>query len=267
MRELTLPGRLILLPGLGSTSAVFQHQRKAFGDRLETPDFIPHHQGESVAAYAQRWAKQLSRPGDDHPLFIGGTSFGGMIAQEMAGHLDPKPRAVLLIASARTGDRIAPTMQLVELFARCVPTASIPRLLPLGNLAMALRDGLDDDDKQAMLQSARDCDPAFIKWAGSAAVGWSGYHARPDDPPTHQIHARRDWVIRPPVDASNVQWVDGSSHLLHMTHRSTVNRFLFDRMIDHCPEAQVRFPPIEDPDATAQRRAILEGAPAGTPLV
>ncbi|MBX2852413.1 MAG: alpha/beta hydrolase [Phycisphaeraceae bacterium] len=268
MRELTLPGRLILLPGLGSTPAVFDHQRKAFGDRLETPAFIPHEQGESVAAYAQRWARQLSRPNDDRPLFIGGVSFGGMLAQEMAMHLDPKPRAVLLISTTREPDKVTGIMQLAELLGRAVPTGSVNKSLPLMKLAFAMREGLDDDDKGRLMQGARDVDPAMTKWASGVAVGWPGFKAPSDYPPVHQVHSKKDWVIKAPSgDVPNVELVDGSEHLLHMTQPTTVNRFLFEHVLEHCPEADVEFPDIEDPHTTAQRRATLEGAPAGTPLV
>ncbi|MEM9109782.1 MAG: alpha/beta hydrolase [Planctomycetota bacterium] len=268
MRELTLPGRLILLPGLGATPAVFDHQRKAFGDRLETPSFIPHEHGESVAAYAQRWAKQLSKPNDKRPLFIGGLSFGGMLAQEMAMSLDPKPRAVLLVSTTRESDRITGLMQLAELLGRAVPTGSINKALSLLNLVFAMRDGLDDDDKRRLIQAGKQVDAGVAKWAGGAAVGWPGFKPPSDYPPVYQIHARRDWVIKAPGEGTpNVELVDGSSHLLQMSHRKTVNRFLFEHVLKHCPEADITFPGIEDPHTTAQRRAMLEGAPAGTPLV
>ena len=268
MRELTLPGRLILLPGLGSSPAVFDHQAKAFGDRLETPEFIPHEPNESVAAYAQRWAKQLSKPGDDRPLFLGGVSFGGMIAQEMAMYLEPKPRAVLLISSARENDHVTGIMQLAEFMGRLVPTGSVNKTLPMMKLAFAMREGLDDDDKGRLMHGARVVDPAMTKWASGVAVSWPGFDPPAGYPPIHQIHSKRDWVIQPPSETlRNVELVDGASHLLHMTQPSTVTRFLFDHVLEHCPEADVAFPDIEDPHTTAQRRATLEGAPAGTPLV
>lgn len=267
MRELTLPGRLILLPGLAGTPAIFDHQRKAFGDRVETPSFIAHHRGESVAAYAQRWARLLSKPNDTRPLFVAGLSFGGMLAQEMAMYLNPKPRAVMLLASTRRGDAVTGLMQLLELIGRPVPAGSLNKSLKLAALAFALRDGLDDDDKHRLKQAAGEVDPLVTKWAASAAVGWPGFKPPPGYPPIHQLHSRRDWVLRAPEPGEGVELIDGSRHLLQMTHRKTVNRFLFETMLRYCPEAQVASPAIEDPDTTAQRRAELEGVPTGTPLV
>ena len=267
MRELTLPGRLILLPGLGSTAAVFDRQRKAFGDRLETPDFIPHQHGESVAAYAQRWARQLSRPGDKRPVFLGGVSFGGMLAQEMAMYLEPKPRVVMLIASTREPEQVTGVMQFAELMGRYVPTGSVTPALKALKLAFAMRDGLDDDGKKILLSAADQVDPAMTKWGASAAVGWSGFEPPAGYPPITQIHSRRDWVIKPPAEAPGVHLVEGYSHQLLMCSRTTINRFIFDSIMQVCPELAVDTPAIEDPETTAQRRLALEGAPAGTPLV
>lgn len=266
MRELTLPGRLILLPGLGSSPAVFEHQRKAFGDRLETPAYIPHRRGESVSAYAKRWASQLRRPNETRPVFLGGASFGGMLAQEMALHMDPKPSVVLLISTARQANKVTAVMQLAELLGRAVPTKSINQLMPLGKLAFALREGLDDDDKRRLMKG--DVDPAVTKWASSVAVGWPGFTPPSDYPPTYHIHAKNDWVIKPPSsDTANVELVDSGSHLLHMTHPKTVNRFLFEHILAHSPMPDAQAPAIEDPHATAQRRAAFERVPAGTPLM
>ncbi len=268
MRELTLPGRLILLPGLGSTSAVFDHQRKAFGDRLHTPDFITHEPNESFSAYARRWARQLSRPDDDRPVFLGGTSLGGMLALEMAMAIEPRPRAVFLISSTREADNVTGIMQLAEFMGRYLPGSAVPKALPLFKLGFALREGLDDDDKRRLMLAARAVDPQMTRWAAGCAVDWPGFEVPAGYPPIHQIHSRRDWVIRPPAGEPGVQWVDGSSHLLHMTHPDTVNRFLFDHIMAHCPQIdEADTPPIEDPHTTAQRRLTLEGAPAGTPLV
>lgn len=266
MRELTLPGRMVLLPGFGCDGRVFGPQRKAFGDRLETPDWIAPRPDESIRHYAQRWAQQLSRPGDDTPLALGGLSLGGVVAQEMARHLQPTPRCVLLIATARTPDRFALPVQLSHLLGRFVPRASANKSAALWALLYALRDGLDDDGKTLLRAMAKDADPDVLKWAGQAATDWPGPEpASPGDPPVYQVHGRRDWVIKPGPEADLV--LDQARHLINHSHATTVNRFLFEKFIQHVPEAQTPTPRIEDPHTTAQRRLILEGAPVGTPLV
>ncbi|MFI4859694.1 MAG: alpha/beta fold hydrolase [Phycisphaerales bacterium JB063] len=266
MRELTLPGRMILLPGFGCDGRIFAPQRRAFGDRLETPDPIAPVAGESIAHYAERWAKQLGRPGDDTPMVIGGLSLGGVIALEVAKHIEPKPRAVLLIASTRRADRWSFAVQLAQMLGRLVPASSANSAASLLALAYAMRDGLDDDAKKLMRAMAKDIDPALVKWAGQAAIDWPGVAGHVGElPPIHHIHGQNDWVIHAADEADEV--LELGRHTINLSHASSVNRFLFDHFLKYVPEAKDDYPSIENPRLTAQRRLILEGAPAGTPLV
>ncbi|XAL98413.1 alpha/beta fold hydrolase [Phycisphaeraceae bacterium D3-23] len=266
MQELTLPGRMILLPGYGCDGRVFGPQRRAFGDRLETPDWLKPEAGESIGHYAERWAQLLSKPGDDRPLALGGLSLGGVVAQEMARVIEPTPSVVLLIASTQKPDRWRLPVQLGELFGRFVPAASANKVASLMSLGYAMRDGLDDDGKKLARAMAKDMDPAFIKWAGRAALDWPG--VKPTDramPPTYHIHGQHDWVIDAADQADEV--IELGRHTINLTHPSSVNRFLFEHFMKHVPGVQDEYPDIENPRLTAQRRLVLEGAPAGTPMV
>ncbi len=266
MRELTLPGRMVLIPGYACDGRVFGPQRRAFGDRLETPDWIAPKPNESIRHYAQRWAETLCRPGDDRPMVLGGLSFGGLVAQELAACIEPAPRCVLLIASTRIPERWTLPVQMAQLLGRLVPGASVNKAASLLSLPFALRDGVDDAGKKLLRAMARDADPAMLKWAAAAAIDWPGAEpAGPDAPPVYSIHGRDDWVI--PDDGSADTTLDLGRHLINLSHAESVNRFLFDHMLQHVPEAQQVFPAIENPRLTAQRRLLLEGAPAGTPLV
>jgi len=266
MRELTLPGRMILLPGFGCDGRVFGPQRRAFGDRLETPAWITPKPDESIRHYAQRWAEQLSRPGDDPPLALGGLSLGGVVAQEMVKFIEPTPRCLLLVATARKPERFSFAVQLSHLLGRFVPEASANKSAAIWALLFALRDGVDDDGKTLLRQMAKDIDPAVLTWAGRAALDWPGPEAAaPGDPPTYQVHGRNDWVIHPGPEVDLV--LDKARHLINHSNAQTVNHFLFDKFLQHVPEAHAPTPRVEDPHKTIQRRLILEGAPAGTPLV
>jgi len=270
MRELTLPARLVLLPGLGSTPDIFEPQRRAFGDQLITPAFIPAQGNESIGRYAQRWAEQLNpllaETDDGRPVFLGGLSFGGMVAQELAMHLEAKPRALLLIATSRRAESITLAAQLAHRAATLLPPSPSGIAHKLLALGWALRDGLDDHAKALFMRSVAGSDNAFLKWGGQEAADWPGFEAPAGYPPVYQVHGSDDWVIKPP-STNNATLIEGGRHLINLTHAHTVNRFLFDHVLKHTPEAQMPGPAIENPHTTARRRLMLEGAPAGTPLV
>ena len=86
--------RLVLLPGLGADARQWMPQKRAF----------PHLLTPAWTASRRRHAGQLFGPaGRDHPggmpPVLGGSSFGGMVAWEMARHLHPI--GVILIGSCR----------------------------------------------------------------------------------------------------------------------------------------------------------------------
>ena len=94
----TMPGSLplILLSGMGADERVFAPQLAAFPN-LRVPKWIEPITGESLARYAARFARHIN-PGA--PCVVGGASFGGFVAVEMAKHLNAK--GCILIGSVRS---------------------------------------------------------------------------------------------------------------------------------------------------------------------
>ena len=88
---------IILLSGMAADDRLFRLQRDALPG-LITPAWIEPCARESLVAYARRMARCVDPGG---PCFVGGVSFGGMVALEMAVHL--RTEACFLIASIRSG--------------------------------------------------------------------------------------------------------------------------------------------------------------------
>ncbi len=219
----TVSARLILLPGLGADARLFAPQRSAF-PRLEVPAWLPHEADESLQQYAERMAAAVN-PGA--PYYLGGASFGGMVALEMVRHLRPPPRAVFLMASGRSGQCIAPHLRYFVRFADFLPqrTFSLGQgLTPLfvnkfGRLTPAQRQWFE-----AMLDGVS---PAFVRWGIAAITDWEG----PGElsVPVHHIHGGDDELI--PVERVQPDVViPGGGHLLNVTHADEVNGFLEKRM-------------------------------------
>ena len=211
--------RLILLPGLGADETLFDPQRAAF-PLLEVPAWLPHESGESLPNYARRMAATIT-PSERYCL--GGASFGGMVACEMVQHLTPPPRALLLIASGRSGDCIAPHLRYFVKFATFLPERSFNAGQGLTPLFMQKFGRLTPEQRAwfgAMLAAV---EAPFIRWGIAAITDWTGCDL--GSLPVHHIHGNDDELI-PCTRVKPDVVIAGGGHLINVTHAEEVNAFI-----------------------------------------
>ncbi len=124
--------KLILLPGLGADSRLFDPQRQAFRDLWSPPWILPRNY-ERLIDYAERMAEVVALR---EPFVLGGVSLGGMIAYEIARHV--KAHAVILIASCRTRQGIRGFFQTAGHIWPAVPAGAfkVAKFLSLPALRM-----------------------------------------------------------------------------------------------------------------------------------
>lgn len=202
--------RLLLLPGLGADRRLFEPQRACAAD-IEVIEWIEPAAAESLAGYAQRLAASIDTT---RPFALGGASFGGMVALEIARHV--RPAAVILIGSCR-----APS-QLPRYYRPLRGLAGVATLLPL-RLA-AWRFGIrTKQDRQLFAAMLRATPRPFVRWAARAIFGWRG--ATDLDVPVHHIHGGRDRII-PPAAVNADAIVAEGGHFLGVTHAAEVNAFI-----------------------------------------
>ena len=211
--------QLILLPGLGTDSRLFELQRKEF-PRLIVPPWIPPRKNESLPDYAARMAATI-KPTRDVPLILGGVSFGGMLAYEMARHL--KPDAVVLIASCRRRRGLRGWYRAGRWLLPLVPIRawSVVKLLAAPSLRLSCR--MSSDRQSTLVAMFREMDSRFMHWTVRAILRW-----RPtplEGVPVHQIHGRRDRVL-PASRTGADTWIPDGGHLINVTHAEQVNAFI-----------------------------------------
>lgn len=223
MKLATVTERLILLPGLGADSRQFDPQRAVFTN-LHSLRWPPHAEDDTLATYARRIAP-LVQP--IAPYCLGGSSFGGMIAQELATLLDPPPRAVFLVGSARTGHEVAPHLRYFGQFATLFPQRVFEAGQKLTSLYASKFGRLTPEQKDFLAAMVADTVPAFVRWGIGAIVAWPGVGELPM--PVHHIHGADDELI--PVKRVRADVVvPGAGHLVNVTHADAVNRFIAERL-------------------------------------
>ena len=211
--------QLILFPGLGADARLFEPQRAAF-PQLVVPPWIPPLNRESLPDYAARLSQTIV-VSHDKPLILGGVSFGGMMAYEVARHL--KPDAVVQIASCRTRHGLRPAYRAGSCLMPLIPLQvwSIAKLL--ASPVVGLIGQFRPVDRTAAVAMFREMDSSFMHWTVRAILGW---HPVPlEGIPVFQIHGRRDLMIPARrVEADVV--IPGGGHLINMTHAEEVNAFI-----------------------------------------
>ena len=210
---------LILLPGLGADHRLFEAQRQEF-PRLTVPAWIPPRKKESLPDYAARMAETV-RPSRDMPLILGGVSFGGMMAYEMARYLHPE--AVVLIASCRTRNGLRRVYRVGRWLLPWIPVQAweVAKLLAGPTMRMASRRPAPQ--RHLLVTMFREMDSRFMHWVLQAILRWKP--APLEGVRVLQIHGGRDLLL-PARRVQADEFIPDGGHMINVTHAREVNAFL-----------------------------------------
>lgn len=211
--------KLILIPGLGTDERLFEQQRRAFPELWAPPWILPR-DDESLADYAARMAEVISVR---EPFVLGGVSLGGMIAYEIARHLNPQ--AVILIASCRTRQGVNGFLRAAGHLWPVVPAGAF-RIAKFISLPVLRTFGvLTPTQRQLCAKMFSEMDTRFMHWAVSAILGWNPSPL--EQTPVYQIHGARDQII-PAKSVAPDEIIPDAGHLINLTHADAVNAFIRD---------------------------------------
>ncbi len=211
--------QLILLPGLGADHRLLEPQRAAF-PQLIVPPWIPPRKHESLPQYAERMAQTVAPP-HDVPLVLGGVSFGGMLAYEMARWL--KPDTVVLIASCRTRKSLRPIYSPGRWLLPLIPVQTWNVAKMLSGPLLRIKHRRSIAKRELLIAMFRDADSRFMHWILQALLRWEPTPL--EGIPVFHIHGGRNPLIPARrVEADVV--IPNGGHLINVTHANEVNDFL-----------------------------------------
>jgi pimeloyl-ACP methyl ester carboxylesterase len=212
--------RLVLLPGLGADARMFEGQRAVVAD-FEVPEWIEPLNREPLAAYARRMASTIEPTEPGRRLFLGGSSFGGMVALEMARHVDAA--GVILIGSCVHPHELSRLIQWCAGFQGHMPKpcSGVFRLLMPCSFTKMKPGGVEQ--RKLLAEMSRGVSMPFIRWGANTMVKWAG--AEDLDVPVHRVHGSHDRII-PPTGLRLDRMIEGAGHVPSMSHPEEVNRFL-----------------------------------------
>ncbi len=226
-KEVKHMGRLYLLPGLGANQKIF-HYQKQWMNSIVVPDWLEPLKDESLSHYALRWSKSFDFQSGDS---IGGMSFGGQVALELARHL-PFER-VFLISANRRYQEISSLFKFQTRLLQNMPES----VVRLGLKSIALpqlmdKENLKPQEVEWLEEMISNMDFSFFKWACLATSLWD-YEYDPSEfnMPIHQIRGELDSIIQhSKVDESYI--ISGAHHLINYTHAVELNQWLSQKITD-----------------------------------
>jgi len=220
--------RFVLIPGMGADGRLFEPQRR-YGFQFDVPILTEPKRRDTLADYAARIRDQLDLAG---PCVVGGVSFGGMLACELARLCSA--RCVILIASCRNRAGIPPHYRAIELVSRIIPDVIIQKRALVSGRVFAALECITEEQKQTVMQMSRDVAVPQLRRIARMLLQWDADGNWPV--PVYHIHGDADRII-PFNRVQPDEVVRGGGHLINMTHADQVNRFIERHLTPcRCPE-------------------------------
>ena len=175
---------------------------------------------EPLNIYASRLLHQIVSP---KPILIG-LSFGGMVAIEIAKHIDTE--IVILIASAKTKNEI-------PFYYRLAGRLKLHKLLSTGvlrrtNFLTNWLFGTKSNKENGLLQEIlKDTDPIFLSWAIDQVVRWKNKEYKGN---VFHIHGTSDRILPIRFVKCNMEIKNGG-HFLTINKAEEVTKILKDIII------------------------------------
>jgi pimeloyl-ACP methyl ester carboxylesterase len=215
---------LVLIPGLGVDGRLFDPQRSLPFDIITPvmPDPLPF---ESIAHYAWRLTRDIEPRKN---LWLGGMSFGGMLALEAARYL--KPRGVFLIASTRFGSNHALLFRWLAYFTSSISTRMIRKLLYTAPLLVRIVGRPNREQRKLLLKLVDDAHLSVTRWGARAAMNY--VYTGELRCPIYQIHGEIDRLV-PVQNVTPDAIVKDAGHVVNVTQAQAVNNFLAMHICAH----------------------------------
>lgn len=199
---------------MGADERLFEPQR-ALPYPLITPRWIEPEAGERLPDYARRMAARIDKP---ERFVLGGVSFGGMVAAELAADL--KPAGLVLIASCLSARSIPTTHWFVNALSKAIPRPIIGAAAQLPRRFLDLFSGFDTVQRRLLADMLADVSAKSLRRMAEMVRLWPG--AASPTCPRLWIHGADDPVI-PAGKVEPDVVIPGAGHLVNWTHADEVN--------------------------------------------
>lgn len=211
---------LVLFSGMGADESIFVAQKREFPDMIVMPWETPL-AGESLAEYGERLGRLLDV---NAPCFIGGASFGGIVALEVTKHIDC--RGCFLIGSLRSPKQLPLRIRIWQPLRKLIRFFPMRFLQLFSTMLIPVCRTFGWRHSAVILRQFSKADIRVLKWSMIQILSWGGTATVA---PVFHIHGARDYVLPLKYVTPDKVLPDGG-HVISFTHGSIVNDFLRKHM-------------------------------------
>jgi len=215
--------KLFLFTGLGASVRLFERLRVP-GVELSIVELTVPELGDDLPAYARRLGEAQGLTQDS---LVGGCSFGGMIAAEIA--MQCGARVCIQIGSALSPRQIPAHLKAAEWCSRLLPDFVFRHCPRDSRLLMRYFEPLGATEREILMDMLLRADVTLVRRGAKMILRWRGVSKL--SCPHFIVHGDADRQIRAPrvsdVPAEAVlQLIAGAGHVFTLTHAQAVSTFI-----------------------------------------
>ncbi len=214
--------KIYLIPGLATDKTVYKNLQSILDIPSEVIEFKPLDENDSLHEYAEKMSQEID---DSEPFALIGTSFGGILAMEIAKIKHPEK--IVIISSAKNREELSPIMRLKggKFFLSLIPNGVLKQMVNKGFHISSLikksyRDIYNPETKAMVAKS----EGAFDKWIMQQINDW-------DSDYQHQnllhIHGDKD-IVFPIKYIGNAYVIKGGGHPMVMNRYEEIGKVIND---------------------------------------
>ncbi|AMC09830.1 alpha/beta hydrolase [Lutibacter profundi] len=213
---------IYFVPGLAASSKIFEFLKFSETDfELHFLEWlIPLSEHESIQDYAKRMTDSIT---NSNPVIVG-VSFGGIIAQEMSKHLNPKK--VIIISSVKTSNELPKRLKIIQKTKayKLFPTKVITNIEEFTIYAFGKKAKTKVELYKKYL-SVRNSN--YLNWAIYNVLHWN--QTKPIENLLH-IHGTNDNIF-PIKHIKNCVEIKNGTHVMILNKAKIISKIIADSLL------------------------------------